>query len=264
LTFAFGLCKLFLAHGGVVRKAIQLFPTVYRSVQGEPVGVRLRFCAAGAGIVSANGGFWGAGWSNGKMKRQILIVAGIVVLPVFCNCAEAALTFLVDLGTVAGEAGYTLTNWGPIEPTTHPGGWGGIAGDPVSYDKRCRTVWGYVENTKDASITFPSPIVSAIIRHLDGGSDDSFKVEVGGSLWGSYSAVAGVGEFWTLSSFFGTPGTTLTITCTGAAGPYWNPYGQVGIDRIEAEPIPEPGTILLLGLGGLGVVRRRRGNRIDS
>jgi len=28
--------------------------------------------------------------------------------------------------------------------------------------------------------------------------------------------------------------------------------------------IPEPGTILLLGLGGLGVVRRRRGNRIDS
>lgn len=28
--------------------------------------------------------------------------------------------------------------------------------------------------------------------------------------------------------------------------------------------VPEPGTILLLGLGGLGVVRRRRGNRIDS
>ena len=202
--------------------------------------------------------FWGAGWSKGKMRRQILIVAGIVVLPVFCNCAEAALTFLVDLGTAAGEAGYTLTNWGPIEPTTHPGGWGGIAGDPASYDKRCRTVWGYVENTKAASITFPTPIVSATIRHLDGGSDDSFKVEVGGSLWGSYSAVPGVGEFWTVSSFSGTPGTTLTITCTGPAGPYWNPYGQVGIDRIEAEPIPEPGTILLLALGGFGLLRNRR------
>ena len=198
------------------------------------------------------------------MRSRITFLVWLSILVAVAAPAEAVLTFFVDLGTAAGEAGYTLTNWGPIEPTTHPGGWGGIAGDPASYDKRCRTVWGYVENTKDASITFPTPIVSATIRHLDGGSDDSFKVEVGGNLWGSYSALADVGEFWTVNSFFGTPGTTLTITCTGAAGPYWNPYGQVGIDRIEAEPIPEPGTILLLGLGGLGVVRRRRGNRIDS
>jgi hypothetical protein len=195
------------------------------------------------------------------MKSRITFLVWLSILVAVVAPAEAALTFFVDLGTAAGEAGYTLTNWGPIEPTTHPGGWGGIAGDPASYDKRCRTVWGYVENTKDASITFPGLIVSATIRHLDGGSDDSFKVEVGGNLWGSYSAVAGVDEFWTVSSFSGTPGTTLTITCTGPAGPYWNPYGQVGIDRIEAEPIPEPGTILLLGLGGVALLRKGKRRR---
>ncbi|MDH4238563.1 MAG: hypothetical protein OEW48_03265 [Phycisphaerae bacterium] len=156
--------------------------------------------------------------------------------------ARAVLALSVDLGTTVGEAGYTLTNWGPVEPTTHPGGWGGIASDPASYDKRCRTAWGYVENTKDASITFPTKIVSVTVRHLDGLSNDSFRVEVDGNLWGSYSAVSGVGEFWTVSSFSGTPGTILTITCTGPAGQYFNPYGQVGIDRVEAIPISEPVT----------------------
>ncbi|HLB72774.1 MAG TPA: PEP-CTERM sorting domain-containing protein [Sedimentisphaerales bacterium] len=192
------------------------------------------------------------------MKSKITFLAWLSIVVAVAAPAEAALTFLADLGTEAGEAGYAPADWGPIEPTTHPGGWGGIAGDPASYDKRCRTVWGCIENTKAASIAFPTPIVSAAIRHLDGGSDDSFIVEVDGSLWGSYSAIPGVGDFWIVNSFSGVPGTTLTITCTAAAGPYWNPYGQVGIDRIEAEPIPEPGTILLVGLGGLCRLSRRR------
>ncbi len=82
------------------------------------------------------------------MKTRITFLVWLSILVAVAAPAEAALTFFVDLGTAAGEAGYTLTNWGPIEPTTHPGGWGGIAGDPASYDKRCRTVWGYVENTQ--------------------------------------------------------------------------------------------------------------------
>jgi hypothetical protein len=167
----------------------------------------------------------------------IIFVVGLSAAP-----ARAVLTLSVDLGTTAGEAGYTLNNWGPVEPMTHPGGWGGIAGDPASYDKLCRTIWGYVENTRDASITFPTQIVSATIRHLDGLSNDSFTVEVDGNIWGSYSAVSGGGEFWTITSFSGTPGTTLTITCTGPAGQYFIPYGQVGIDRVVAIPISEPET----------------------
>ncbi|MCK4293290.1 MAG: PEP-CTERM sorting domain-containing protein [Planctomycetes bacterium] len=191
-----------------------------------------------------------------RVVVALLVSIGILMPAV---PARAVLTLTVDLGTPADEAEYTLTNWGPVEPTTHPGGWGGIAGDPASPDRRCRTVWGYVENTKYASITFPTAIVSATIRHLDGGSDDSFIVEVDGNFWGSYSAVPGAGEFWTTSSFSGTPGMTMAITCAGPAGPYWNPYGQLGVDRIEATPIPEPATLLLLGLGSLALLRKRRG-----
>ena len=201
-----------------------------------------------------------------KMKK-LKIIFIIFAAGLSAAQARAVLALSVDLGTAAGEAGYTLNNWGPVEPTTHPGGWGGIAGDPASYDKLCRTLWGYVENTRDASITFPTQIVSATVRHLDGLSNDSFRVEVDGNLWGSYSAVSGVGEFWTVSSFSGTPGTILTITCTGPAGQYFNPYGQVGIDRIEAIPISEPVTYYVdasVSPGGDGSSWMKAFNRLSD
>jgi len=194
------------------------------------------------------------------MKK--LLVVALLALLVGGVAAKAGPVLLVDLGTVAGEAGYGLADWGPVEPTSHGGGWGGISSDPGSYDNLCRTVWGYTEGDAgvDASITFSLPIESVTIRHLDGGSDDSFTVEVDGNLWGSYPAVPGVGEFWTTNTFSGTPGTTLTLTCTGQAGPYWNPYGQLGIDRVEATVIPVPGAALLGGIGAglVGWLRRQR------
>ena len=72
-----------------------------------------------------------------------------------------ASTTTIDLGTPAGEAGVTINSWGPVEPTTHLGGWGGIGGSEnydssttVSADGLCRTIWGYDEGVSgnDASI----------------------------------------------------------------------------------------------------------------
>ena len=194
------------------------------------------------------------------MKK--LLVVSVLALLVGGAPAKADMTLLVGLGTPAGEAGYGLADWGPVEPTEHGGGWGGISSDPGSYDKLCRTVWGYAEGATgiDASITFPIPIESATIKHLDGGSDDSFTVEVDGNPWGSYTALPNLPEFWTTNTFSGTPGTTLTFTCTGIAGPYWNPYGQLGIDRVEVTVVPLPGAALLgsIGVGLVGWLRRRR------
>lgn len=200
------------------------------------------------------------------MIRKIMF---IIALCTFV-AAPAMADFYVDLGS--SEAGVTLSGWGPVEPTTTGGNWGGFGSTTDNYvapttataDYLARTVWGYAENTTDASILFPTTIYSATIRHLDGGSTDSFKVEVDGVLWGTYTGNPGLtggktySEQWFETSFTGTPGTLLTITATASAGTYWNPYGQVGIDRVEAV-VPVPGAVLLgiLGLSAVGIKLRK-------
>lgn len=219
------------------------------------------------------------------MKRFVVFCT--VALLVCASSAKAVPTLTVDLGTTAGETvpGVTLSNWGPIEPTTHGGGWGGFGGGGDNYvapttptvDHLCRSVWGSAEGlglgtpgdptdpTISASVTFSVPIELVALRHLDGGSNDSFDVYVDGVQWGSYNAPAPNppkihGEQWFETSFSGTPGLTLTIVCTVGAGKYWNPYGQLGIDRLTATLVPAPSAILLgsIGVGLVGWLRRKR------
>jgi hypothetical protein len=194
------------------------------------------------------------------MKRLITICA--LVLLIAEAPASAYLAEVVDLGTPAGEAGYTLIDWGPVQPTTSGGNWGGLATDSQSLDKLCRTVYAGDDNPW-AIIKFPDDekILWAEIRHLDGIADDSFDVYVGDgttwNLWGSYTDV-GSDEVWKITLFSGTPGNQLKIVATG--GSWWGleTYGQLGIDRVIAG-VPEPATLLLLGSAGLvGWLRRRR------
>jgi pectate lyase len=113
------------------------------------------------------------------MKKLITIC--ILVLVIAASPATAYLAELVDLGTTAGETGYTIIDWGPVQPTTSGGNWGSLATDIQSCDNLCRTVWS-TGNANWASITFDDKILAVEIRHLDGTADDSFKVEVDGSL----------------------------------------------------------------------------------
>jgi len=180
----------------------------------------------------------------------------ILVLVIAASPAMAILAELVDLGTSAGETGYTIIDWGPVQPTTSGGNWGSLATDIQSFDNLCRTVWS-TGNANWASITFDDKILAVEIRHLDGIDDDSFKVEVDGSLWGSY-ADAGSTEVWKITAFTGTPGYTLTITSTVQQWSGFATYGQLGIDRVFAV-VPEPATLLLLGSAGIvGWLRRNR------
>jgi hypothetical protein len=187
-----------------------------------------------------------------------MLSCAVVVVLMSCVVSFAAPTYLVELGTPVSEAGFNIQNWGPIEPTTSEGSWGGIATDPGSYDHLARTVWG--ANDADwASVSFDSSVNSVTIRHLDGGADDGFNVYVNDVLWGSY-ADSGTTETWKMTTFTGAPGTVLKIQATGQPWALFCDYGQLGIDRIEACAVPVPGAILLAGIGAgaVGFMRKKR------
>lgn len=191
------------------------------------------------------------------MNKSIIIrLVGVL----FITTSQATAGFIVDIGTSSSEAGYSLVGWGPVEPTNSNGNYGGIATDSQSNDNLCRVIWDTRDNPS-ASITFPNPIYSITIRHLDGQADDSFDVEVDGVYWDSYASnIADTSEWWTTTQYYGTPGTTLTLTAKGNMWSSFDTYGQVAIDRIEAEFIPAPGALLLgsIGAGFVGWLRRRR------
>jgi hypothetical protein len=192
------------------------------------------------------------------MKTLVTICALVVVV---LAAAPAKAVFTVDLGTtnVLSDPAITLNNWGEAE--SHGSGYGGIG-----YGN-CRMVWGSTasgEGAEDyyAEITYPIPIQSVTIRHLDGSQGDSFDVYVDGVLWDSYSATPETAEIWYVTPFPGNgkSGYTLKIVVTDPATLWRTGYGQLGIDWVEATPIPAPGAVLLGGIGValVGWLRRNR------
>jgi hypothetical protein len=98
--------------------------------------------------------------------------------------------------------------------------------------------WATVDLSAGSGMT----ATQLVIRALDGGSDDSFDVDVNGSTIFSYSDQY-ANETWVTHTIpiSYTGNITVKITATAAKGPYWNPFGQVGIDYIElyGEETPE-------------------------
>jgi len=189
------------------------------------------------------------------MKR-ILLSLLLVGLVASLSSAAPTLNITVDVGNPASEAQVTTGGWGPIEPITSGGSWGGIAPGV------CRVVWE-AGGTPSATVVFPYRFDHLVITHLDGmADDDSFTVTVDGSVWGTFNGNNPVQtETWLTTCYAGVvPGTALTITATGAAWASQGIYGQVAVDSISAHMIPAPGAIILgsLGIGLVGWLRRRR------
>ncbi len=172
----------------------------------------------------------------------------------------------VDIGNPASEAGHAMLGWGPVEPDANGGTWGGIGGEiPPG---RCRTVWSPAENApvepwSSLELDFGVSDTAAKclkFRYLDGGSDDSFVLEIDGATVLTVAAPPTTETWrWAAVDVTGITGShTVTFRATAPAGSYYDPYGQLAIDRIhvgaQITPVPandSPDRVDVIRCGGV-------------
>ena len=149
----------------------------------------------------------------------------------------------VDIGEPTSEAGYNLTNWGPVEPLTHPGHWGypdhNYGGDapPGDGDGNCRVVSDSSSGTDWASFDMDfGPATDQkylLLKHLDGHARDAFDVYIDSMtnppLY-SYPGDASGSEYWLVKqipvSLTGVH--TVFLESTEPHWISWDTFGQVG------------------------------------
>ena len=156
----------------------------------------------------------------------------------------------INVGDTASEDGNNLLSWGPVEPATHGGNWGGAC-----EDGNCRVVYASIGNgdgTTSATFTIssgPAGVRYLNLRNLDGiATDDAFDVKINGNLVAHYyDDNSVVSEVWKSSSVaipVSASGVmTVELISTGIPWSLWSTYGQVAFTRINTSGTSE-GTVL--------------------
>jgi len=195
--------------------------------------------------------------------KKIIFGSLILLVAAFLLPANSYSAIIIDIGNPLSEAGYTMVGWGPIEPATHGGNWGGGSPDGTS-----RVIY-YNMNDQSAvdqpwaSIALPFEIIGMQLVHLEGIAKDSFYVYADSLNTAPvfyYPGDEQTNEYWRTSSLtFANPTDTIYFLSDQPHWWGWNTYGQVAISKITMQQaIPEPATLSLLGLGLLGLVGLRR------
>ena len=149
---------------------------------------------------------------------------------VFSGMATAA--DYVNIGDPTAEMAHNALSWGPSEPGTSGGSFGGIAGWPGT----CAVVWHPNDDNPLAEVdmNFSGGTELITFQHLDGPADDSFDVYVEGVYLWSYTDSGDPGEYWHTNGFPYTPASgagayTVGFVATGQKWGSFDTYGQVAI-----------------------------------
>jgi len=170
------------------------------------------------------------------MKKVLIfsVIAGLMLVTAGTVLADTTET--IDIGDTISETTYMADGWGPIQS-----GWGGNSG-------KFRVIWepslGSCEDVdKWASVTLPTMnsselITSITIKHLDGRTNDSFRIYINGVEVNSYNTDSDGIEIWETTTFpvSGEYIASEAVIKLEATAPAWSlcgTYGQVAIDSIE-------------------------------
>lgn len=155
------------------------------------------------------------------------------VLPLVLVFAGAAMaTDYVDIGDSFSETGHFMSSWGPEEPFTHGGSFGGV--------DNCRAIWSNFDTPTSGStnafitLNFGGVSDGLYFTHLEGIADDGFEVYVDG-VWVYTHIEFSTTEQWVESFCFpNVSGGTHVVefVATGTAWDSWGTYGQVCFDEI--------------------------------
>ncbi len=185
-----------------------------------------------------------------KVKVSVigLLVLAMLLLPATvnaappCPCGEGAtLEDSIDIGS--GDTTHHMSGWGPVEPATSGGTWGGVANPPE--DGTCRAAWepdskGRAKNGRRIA-SFKMAVGTGRIanrlelRVLDGLADDSFEVYINRESTPRYTYTgeqSGTEDWKTHSvDLTGLRGTIkVKVKATGPAWSSFSTYGQLGVE----------------------------------
>ncbi len=80
------------------------------------------------------------------MKKIFLLLAALLAVVVLALAYVPSNPYdFLQVGNATSETEHNANGFGPVEPTTHPGGWGNIGGEPVPSDHLARVTWANTE-----------------------------------------------------------------------------------------------------------------------
>jgi len=204
-----------------------------------------------------------------SLRKSVAALVVVVMLAVWCCSATATLIFFTDRAAFDAAAGgelsfesfegspqqgasvtygdLTLTESGGVNYFTH------TAVNSIFTSATTdgqHSIW-YDDNDNSVStLTFglASPVTAL---GFDIATALNSTVTIGGDIASSISLMANTPSFFGVIDLM-SPINTVTFSASG--GP------NVGFDAVSyGNAIPEPGTVCLLGLGGLAMIRRKWG-----
>lgn len=180
------------------------------------------------------------------MTRFLVALAalGPVLLAGGAAFADPCLTVdFVDIGNPSSEAGHNLNGWGPIEPASSGGNFGGIADCRVVYASEANgdgADWATVDlDFGECSIHRSKCLV---IHHLDGMTKDAFDLYIypagqpgNAKKIYSYPGDESTAETWLVARLAANVSGSQTLKLVSTEDPWdqFDLYGQLAIDTIQ-------------------------------